>query len=134
MVLSGNFVYRDENGKMKHIPNADTLAKTIVDTINFYQNDARESRKKANKTREEVMEAVRDEMRQKDEALARAPFIFTKVEDERYTNFMRAHYLKGCNCNKGYSISFVGTGVGTSFEMICNDCGEREDITDVESW
>ena len=105
MALDGNFTYRDKNGEWKHILSSENLAKSIVDTINYYKNLASEYREEANKTHYEVMEEVRDEMHRKDEEF-----------------------------NEGFSISFVGTGVGMIYKVKCNNCGEEEDITDFESW
>lgn len=116
------------------VTETEELCRKITETINYYKTVASECREEANKTHNEVMDEVRDEMRRKDEELTRAPFHFTAVENERYHAFMRNHYEKGCNCNKGFSLSFVGTGVGTCYDMICNDCGEKEGITDIESW
>ena len=81
------------------------------------------------------MAEVRDEMRRKDEEIARMPFRFTAVENDRFNAFIHKHHEKGCSkFHKGFSISFVGTGVGNSYDVKCNNCGEEEDITDLESW
>ena len=135
MALDGNFTYRNKDGELKHIPSSESLAKSIVDTINYYKNLASEYREEAHRTHKEVIDEVRYEMRQKDEALARAPFLFTAVENERYHAFMHKHHEKGCSkYNEGFSISFVGTGVGKVYKVKCNNCGEEEDITEFESW
>lgn len=135
MVLDGNFTYRDKNGEWKHIPSPENLAKSIVDTINYYKNIASEYREEAHRTHKEVMDEVRYEMRQKDEAIARMPFCFTDVESDRFNAFVHKHHEKGCSkFHKGFSISFVGTGIGNSYKVKCNNCGEEEDITDLESW
>ena len=134
-VSNGNFTYRDKNGEWKHIPPPENLAKSIVDTINYYKNLASEYREEANKTHDEVMAEVRDEMRRKDEEIARMPFRFTDVESKRFDTFIHKHYEKGCgNFHKGFSISFVGTGIGMAYKVKCNNCDEEEDITDLESW
>ena len=133
-VSDGNSIYYFNNGSYERVWKAESLAKEIINTINYYKNAASESQEEANKTHDEVMAEVRDEIRRKDEELARAPFHFTALENERYHAFMRKHYEKDCNCNKGFSLSFVGTGIGACYDMICNDCGEKEEITDIESW
>lgn len=132
-VYDGKFLFK-KDGIWRTATSKEKLCELICDTIDFYKNMADDYREEVNKTRDEVMAEVRDEMRQKDEEIARMPFIFTETEAERYYNFRRKHYSRGCDCNKGFSISFVGDGIGTSYEVICNHCGKREDITDEESW
>ena len=113
----------------------ESLCEQITNTINYYKNVASECREEANKTHNEVMEEVRDEMRRKDEEIARMPFRFSEVESNNYEAFVRKHYEKGCSkYNEGFSISFVGTGIGMIYKVKCNNCGEEEDITNLESW
>ena len=134
-VSDGNSIYYFNNGSCERVWKADSLAKEIVNTINYYKNVASECREEANKTHDEVMAEVRDEMRRKDEEIARMPFRFTAVENDRFNAFIHKHHEKGCSkFHKGFSISFVGTGIGNSYDVKCNNCGEEEDITDLESW
>ena len=134
MDLIGKAFYNKKNDTWVSITTPEALCEQITNTINYYKNVASECREEANKTRDEVMAEVRDEMQQKDNAISRMSFIFTETEAERYYSFRRKHYSRGCDCNKGFSISFVGDGIGTSYEVICNHCGKREDITDEENW
>ena len=134
-VSNGNSIYYFNNGSYKRVWKAESLAEEIVNTINYYKNAASECREEANKTHDEVMAEVRDEMRRKDKEIARMPFRFTDVESKRFDAFIHKHHEKGCSkFHKGFSISFVGTGVGNSYDVKCNNCGEEEDITDLESW
>lgn len=134
-VSDGKSIYYFNNGSYERVWKAESLAKEIVNTINYYKNAASESQEEANKTHDEVMAEVRDEMRRKDEEIARMPFRFTDVESKRFDAFIHKHHEKGCSkFHKGFSISFVGTGVGNSYDVKCNSCGEEEDITDLESW
>ena len=117
------------------VTETEELCRKITETINYYKTVASECREEANKTHNEVMAEVRDEMRRKDEEIARMPFRFTDVESKRFDAFIHKHHEKGCSkFHKGFSISFVGTGVGNSYDVKCNNCGEEEDITDLESW
>lgn len=134
MTFSGEIAYINDEGKWKQIPSPEKLAQEIVDVINYYKNVASKNYEKAVKTQEEVRAEIKDEVAELKAELARMPFIFTKTEAERYYSFRRKHYSRGCDCNKGFSISFVGDGIGTSYEVICNHCGKRENITDEESW
>lgn len=134
-VSNGNSIYYFNNGSYERVWKAESLAKEIVNTINYYKNVASEYREEANKTHNEIMAEVRDEMRRKDEEIARMPFRFTDVESKRFDAFIHKHHEKGCSkFHKGFSISFVGAGVGNSYDVKCNNCGEEEDITDLESW
>ena len=134
-VSDGNSIYYFNNGSYERVWKAESLAKEVVDTINYYKNVASEYREEANKTHNEVMAEVRDEMRRKDEEIARMPFRFSEVESNNFKAFEHKHCEKGCGkFNEGFSISFVGTGVGMIYKVKCNNCGEEEDITDLESW
>lgn len=135
MDLTGKTFYYKNNGAFTFITTPESLCEQITNTINYYKNIASECREEANKTHDEVMAEVRDEMRRKDEEIARMPFRFTDVESKRFDTFIHKHYEKGCgNFHKGFSISFIGTGIGITYKVKCNNCGEEEDITDLESW
>ena len=135
MDLTGKAFYYKNNGAFVSIATPESLCEQITNTINYYKNVASEYREEANKTHNEVMAEVRDEMRRKDEEIARMPFRFTAVENDRFNAFIHKHHEKGCSkFHKGFSISFVGTGVGNSYDVKCNNCGEEEDNTDLESW
>ena len=71
-VSDGNSIYYFNNGSYERVWKAESLAKEIINTINYYKNAASESQEEANKTHDEVMAEVRDEIRRKDEELTRA--------------------------------------------------------------
>jgi len=133
-VYDGKLLFK-KDGIWRTATSKEKLCELICDTIDFYKNMADDYREEANKTRDEVMAEVRDEMRQKDEEIARMPFLFNEVESNNFKAFEHKHCEKGCGkFNEGFSISFVGTGVGMIYKVKCNNCGEEEDITDLESW
>lgn len=135
MDLTGKAFYNKKNGAWASITTPEALCEQITNTINYYKNVASECREEANKTHDEVMAEVRDEMRRKDEEIARMPFRFSEVESNNFKAFEDKHREKGCGkFNEGFSISFVGTGVGMIYKVKCNNCGEEEDITDLENW
>ena len=137
MKLLGKVKMNKNTGMVEimNVTETEELCRKITETINYYKSVASEYREEANKTHNEVMAEVRDEMRRKDEEIARMPFRFTDVESKRFDAFIHKHHEKGCSkFHKGFSISFVGTGVGNSYDVKCNNCGEEEDITDIESW
>lgn len=135
MDLTGKAFYYKNNGAFVSIATPEALCEQITNTINYYKNVASECREEANKTHNEVMAEVRDEMRRKDEEIARMPFHFSEVESNNFKAFEDKHREKGCGkFNEGFSISFVGTGIGMIYKVKCNNCGEEEDITDLESW
>ena len=135
MDLTGKAFYYKNNGTFISIATPELLCEQITNTINYYKNVASEYREEANKTHNEVMAEVRDEMRRKDEEIARMPFRFSEVESNNFKAFEDKHREKGCgNFHKGFSISFVGTGIGMIYKAKCNNCGEEEDFTELESW
>ena len=137
MKLLGKVKMNKNTGMVEimNVTETEELCRKITETINYYKSVASEYREEANKTHNEVMAEVRDEMRRKDEEIARMPFRFTAVENDRFNAFINKHHEKGCSkFHKGFSISFVGTGIGNSYDVKCNNCGEEEDITDLESW
>lgn len=128
--------------EIMRVTETEELCRKITETINYYKTEAEEANKRAseyeeeaNKSHNEVMDEVRDEMRRKDEEIARMPFRFSEVESNNYKAFVRKHDEKGCSkYNEGFSISFVNTDVGNVYKVKCNNCSEEEDITDFEMW
>lgn len=131
-VYDGKLLFK-KDGIWRTATSKEKLCELICDTIDFYKNMADDYREEANKTYEEVLKEVKEELENLKAAYSRTPIHFSEVESLRYNTFVHKHNNK--DCRKGYSISTQGAGgVGVVYEVICNDCGELEDITDVESW
>lgn len=131
-VYDGKLLFK-KDGILRQVTSKEKLCELIYDTIDFYKNMADDYREEANKTYEEAYEEVKEELKNLKAAYSRTPIHFSGVESFLYNTFVHKHNNKGCH--KGYSISIQGAGgVRVAYKVICNDCGELEDITDIESW
>ena len=72
------------------------------------------------------------------EARENALIILTPVEKERIKEFRNKHYKSCAQPHKmsgsKYIYTITGTGIGQMIEIECPVCGEKLDITDLESW
>lgn len=57
-------------------------------------------------------------------------FKMNEVEYLRYKQFVSDHR----ECRGGTSVTFTGTGIGTSIECKCSRCRKSVDIADIDSW
>lgn len=59
--------------------------------------------------------------------------ILNEKEYESYKEFINEHYDR-CKNGPKYSIIITGTSLGDIYEVRCEQCGEKKNITDLESW
>lgn len=62
-------------------------------------------------------------------------YSLNEKEAEAYAKFQKEHYemhkgVKACGC----SVTFTHTGIGLGKTVICNVCGEKQSITDYDTW
>ena len=62
-------------------------------------------------------------------------YSLNKKEAEAYAKFQKGHYelhkgIKACGC----SVIFTPTEIGIGKTVQCNNCGEKQNITDYETW
>ena len=64
--------------------------------------------------------------------------ILSPIEKQRIEEFRRKHYKTCAQPHKmsgsTYIYTITGTGIGEIVEIQCPVCGEKVDITDLESW
>lgn len=63
----------------------------------------------------------------------RSLHVMSEAEYNLAENFRHYHYEK-CKNGSTFQYELSGTGIGTIISIICPVCGERKDITDIESW
>lgn len=136
------FLEKYYSSKMASVYPADDLAQLVKDSVEYYEEQARLAREKANKTREEVRKETINEYEEENRLLKKrleyaVAFLGSDLELDRYKEFVAEH--KKCRCNKTNSgmIPYVqqyGTGVGVATTVVCQVCGATKDITDVNSW
>lgn len=54
-------------------------------------------------------------------------------EAERVKTFRNMHY-KSCNNGSSFTFELVGTGIGEAITIVCPVCGQKEDVTDYDTW
>ena len=132
-----------KSGQLNELYDADSLAALVKDSVQYYQQRAKEANERANKTYEEVKAQIVNEYEEENKRLRKdAELVWlrfsTSKEQENYKQFVKKHEL--CRLKNKYSggrwpyLIPVGTGLGTSLTVICPICGEKEDITDIGAW
>ncbi len=132
-----------EGGEIKEICRADKLANLVKDSIHYYEEDAKAAREKAAKTKEEVAAEIvneyAEENRRIKSKLDRAVAILASEKElEAYRKFCDEHKqcLSSSRAHWGrvpYVVQ-MGTGVGVCSRVVCQVCGEEQDITDMDVW
>ena len=136
-----SFHYDGEN--FKEIYNARKLSQIVLDTISYHEQRAKEATERANKTREEVAQEIKNEWEAENRNLKeRLRFSVASLSSEKeladYTAFVEAH--EACRLKSkmdGAKMPYVkqfGTGVGCCTYVYCQVCGQRKDITDSSVW
>ena len=132
-----------KSGQLNELYDANSLAALVKDSVQYYQEQAKEATERANKTYEEVKAQIVNEYEEENKRLRKDSELVwlrfsTSKEQEDYKKFVEKHKpcQKTSRANSGrwpYLIP-VGTGLGTSLTVVCPICGEKEDITDIGAW
>jgi len=61
-------------------------------------------------------------------------FNLTEKQTIKYDEFMRKHSHPEYKIGLSKTISFTSTGIGWGVSVKCNCCGEKQDLTDYDTW
>lgn len=123
--------------------NADDLAALVYDSINYYQNNAQQANERANRTEDEVKQAIKqeyeDEINRLKHRLELSYGQFnSEQEKQAYYDFYKMHnncrIAKKINLSRKPYIISIGNGIGIQYIVVCPICGASKDITDTEEW
>ena len=135
--------YDTDTKEYQEILTAQEASKKIYDTVQFYATRVKKLDKANQELRDKAEEMVKhqyeDEIAQLKQqlSLSYGEFASTKEKDA-FINFTKRHMHNRMNSKyegglAPYLIP-VYTGVGTSLTVVCQICGEKENITDTGAW
>ena len=142
MDLSDVTFYSHDGQNFKKIYGAKELSQAVLDTIAYHEQRAKEAIERANKTREEVAQEIKNEYAQenarlKEELRFAIATLSSEKELDAYNAFVNKH--RKCRLTKATSgmIPYViqrGHGLGCCTTVYCQVCNKSEDITDSSVW
>lgn len=138
----------DENVRrswvMKHRENeAKNLSEHVFSAIMSAEERADAALKRASKNRKEIEQDIRNEHDAENRQLRdRLRFCVAELHSEKeleaYKAFVQEH--EKCRLDtkiNGGKMPYViqyGTGIGVCTTVVCQACGEKKDITDIDLW
>lgn len=134
-------VWRD--GKFTDIDEPQEIIDRLTNTLEFYHDQMEQAKKKAAKTREEVIAGIKNEYAEQNARL-RQELRFTiasvssEAELKAYCDFVKKHQpCRERSKIDGGKLPWImqfGTGLGVCTKLQCPVCGAVEDITDTSIW
>ena len=133
----------NSNDGIKVIYDSESLANLIKDSVEYYQNESlyykKLSEKNYDKIKEEVLNEYEEENKQlrQNQELTYLRFNSYKERDA-FLNFKKKH--EPCRITNRYNGSRLpylipyGDGLGLYLTAVCPVCGEKLDITDLETF
>lgn len=119
------------------------LVKALEDTLSYYKKQTTNALIEASKTREEVIAEIQNAYAEENARLKeKLKFAFGFFSSEKELDAWRAFCKKHEECRCKYKIDGgkmpyiipYGTGIGQCVTAVCQVCGEKEDITDMDVW
>ncbi|MBR3739473.1 MAG: hypothetical protein IKN04_03325 [Clostridia bacterium] len=142
MGLSDVTFYSHDGQNFKKIYGAKELSQAVLDTIAYHEQRAKEAIERANKTREEVAQEIKNEFaeenaRLKEQLRFSVATLSSEKELRAYNDFVDEH--RTCRLTKatGGMIPYViqhGHGLGCCTTVYCQVCGASKNITDSSVW
>lgn len=142
MGLSDVTFYSHDGQNFKKIYGAKELSQAVLDTIAYHEQRAKEAIERANKTREEVAQEIKNEWEEENKRLKEqlrlsVASLASEKELVAYNAFVKKHekcrLTKATGGMKPYVIQH-GHGLGYCTKVYCQVCGQSEDITDDSVW
>lgn len=143
MGLSDVTFYSHDGQNFKKIYGAKELSQAVLDTIAYHEQRAKEAIERANKTREEVAQEIKNEWEEENKRLKEqlrlsVASLASEKELADYNAFVEAHEAcrltsKAAGAKMPYVKQF-GAGIGCCTYVYCQVCGKHQDITDSSVW
>ena len=119
------FIYGDMEEALETIRKIDAKKDADLERLREENKRLREEHYK-----DEELQKLQDKIK---DLSNRALLFMSEKEKEAEKAFRKEHYEK-CKNGNHYIYDLRGSGIGTGIYITCPKCGERKDITDVESW
>lgn len=143
MDLSDVTFYSHDGQSFKKIYSAKELSQAVLDAIAYHEQRAEEAIERANKTKEEVVQEIKNEWEEENKRLKeQLRFSVASLASEKeladYHSFVKAHEAcrltsKAAGAKMPYVKQF-GVGIGCCTYVYCQVCGKHQDITDSSIW
>lgn len=143
MDLSDVTFYSHDGQSFKKIYSAKELSQAVLDAIAYHEQRAEEAIERANKTKEEVVQEIKNEWEEENKRLKeQLRFSVASLASEKeladYHAFVKAHEAcrltsKAAGAKMPYVKQF-GVGIGCCTYVYCQVCGKHQDITDSSIW
>lgn len=133
----------NEDGTFTKIYDSKELAKAVKDTLNYYEERTAAANERANRTLEEAKQFVTNQYEEENKRLKRRlKWSWGEFASEKeYDAFMQfrqehMHNRAESRANGGKEPYIIPdyTGIGCAKDVVCQICGEKRDITDMEAW
>ena len=130
-------VINTESNDMQTIYKPKELVKALEDTLSYYEKQTTNALTEASKTREEVIAEI-ENARLKEKLKFAFGFFSSEKELDAWRAFCKKH--EECRCKykiDGGKMPYIipyGTGIGQCVTAVCQVCGEKLDITDMDVW
>lgn len=133
----------DNSGKMVEVFSAEELARKVKQSIWYYEEQAKSANEKAQTTLLEAKQQVANSHKEENERLKeRLKWSWGEFASEKeYKAFMKfrqehMHNRAESKANGGKEPYIIPnyTGIGCAKDVVCQICGEKQDITDTEVW
>ena len=137
------FATYNSKGEYANIYNAEELSQIVADTVEYYQNETNRYMIQNKKLTEDAVKVVEkqyeDKINNLKERLSMSYGEFdSKKERDAYSDFRQKHMhdraTSKANGGREPYIIPIYTGIGCIKKVVCQICGESEDITDMEVW
>lgn len=137
------FATCNSKGEYANIYNAEELSQIVADTVEYYQNETNRYMIQNKKLTEDAVKVVEkqyeDKINNLKERLSMSYGEFhSKKERSAYSDFVERHmHDRATSKANGGRVPYIipiYTGIGCIKTVVCQICGESEDITDMEVW
>ena len=126
------------NGKYLEVEDIDTICQKLKDLYEYYKDEAETCNKQVNEwNKDEEIQKLKNEVKY----IRRHSLLQMSDKEVQAEKAFREEHYKKCALPlnskiKGntYIYTLTGTGLGTGIEIQCPICGEKKDITDIDSW
>lgn len=141
--MKGYFIDHYNPNLIRHLYSAEDLANLVKDSVEYYEQHAKEADERANRTEEEIRTNIQNEFEEENKRLKENLHLSfgqfnSQTELDEYINFCKKH----TKCREAFRINEgqmpyvipTRTAVGWAFDVVCPICNEKKNITDYSAW
>lgn len=141
--MKGYFIDHYDPNLLRKLYSAEDLANLVKDSVEYYEQHAKEADERANRTEEEIRADIQNEFKKENQQLKKELLLSfghfnNECELDRFIEFDNKH----STCRKTYKINLgkvpyvipTLTELGWAFDAVCPICGEKKNITDYSAW